>query len=280
MRRFVSGEFDVLLCTTIIESGVDIPSANTILIDRADRFGISDLYQLRGRVGRSSHKAYAYLLLPTTGGVESDARQRINAVMKYSSLSAGFSLALRDLEIRGAGNILGREQSGHITAVGFGLYCQLLKQSVAKLKGEPVPQLIDVELRLDIVELAPEAEESRCAAIPFSYIGDEPLRIGMYRKIAQASTQDEVESIGVELRDRFGPVPRPVSRLLTIAAVRLAAAARGIRLVETRGAKVRLFRGEDYLMRAGRFPRLSAGSVDAQLEELLHWVRAADEWGG
>ena len=134
--RFVAGKIDVLVCTTIIESGLDIPNANTIIIDRADRFGLADLYQLRGRVGRAEHKAYAYLLLPREMMTVGAARKRINAIKQYSSLGAGFRIAMRDLEIRGAGSILGTAQSGHIVAVGFDLYCQLLKQAVAQLKGE------------------------------------------------------------------------------------------------------------------------------------------------
>ena len=136
MARFVAGKIDVLVCTTIIESGLDIPNANTIIIDRADRFGLADLYQLRGRVGRAEHKAYAYLMLPREMMTVGAARKRINAIKQYSSLGAGFRIAMRDLEIRGAGSILGTAQSGHIMAVGFDLYCQLLKQAVAQLKGE------------------------------------------------------------------------------------------------------------------------------------------------
>ena len=155
MTKFVNGEADVLLSTTIIESGLDIPNANTILIDRADRFGLSDLYQLRGRVGRYKHQAYAYLLLPRHAGLLADARKRIAALKQYSTLGSGFKIAMRDLEIRGAGNLLGPEQSGQITAVGFDLYCQLLKQSVAALKGEPVKPRVSVDLHLDFLALNP-----------------------------------------------------------------------------------------------------------------------------
>jgi transcription-repair coupling factor (superfamily II helicase) len=144
MTKFVNGEADVLLSTTIIESGLDIPNANTIIIDRADRFGLSDLYQLRGRVGRYKHQAYAYLLLPRHASLLTDVRKRISAIKQYSTLGSGFKIAMRDLEIRGAGNLLGAEQSGHITAVGFELYCQLLKQSVAALKGEKVKPRVEV----------------------------------------------------------------------------------------------------------------------------------------
>ena len=149
MQRFVAGKVDVLVCTTIIESGLDIPNANTIIIDRADRFGLADLYQLRGRVGRAEHKAYAYLLLPREMMTVGAARKRINAIQQYSSLGAGFRIAMRDLEIRGAGSILGTAQSGHIVAVGFDLYCQLLKQAVAQLKGEKLRPRLEVEVRLD-----------------------------------------------------------------------------------------------------------------------------------
>jgi len=160
MAKFINGEADVLVSTTIIESGIDIPNANTIIIDRADRFGLSDLYQLRGRVGRYKHQAYAYLLLPRHASLLSDVRKRISAIKQYSSLGSGFKIAMRDLEIRGAGNLLGPQQSGHITAVGFDLYCQLLKQSVGSLKGEKVQRRAEVQLRLDFLALNP-GEEGR-----------------------------------------------------------------------------------------------------------------------
>lgn len=159
MARFINGEADVLVSTTIIESGIDIPNANTIIIDRADRFGLSDLYQLRGRVGRYKHQAYAYLLLPRHATLLTDVRKRISAIRQYSSLGSGFKIAMRDLEIRGAGNMLGSEQSGHITAVGFDLYCQLLKQSISVAKGEKIKPRIHVELRLDFIALN-SAEEN------------------------------------------------------------------------------------------------------------------------
>jgi transcription-repair coupling factor (superfamily II helicase) len=155
MTRFVNGVIDVLLSTTIIESGIDIPNANTILIDRADRFGLADLYQLRGRVGRYKHQAYAYLLIPRHAALLADARKRINAVKQFSSPGSGFKIAMRDLEIRGAGNLLGAEQSGHIAAVGFELYCHLLKQSVAVLQGKPLPTRLPVAVHFDFLDLSP-----------------------------------------------------------------------------------------------------------------------------
>src|SRR6058998_1445122 len=192
MARFIAGKTDVLVCTTIIESGLDIPNANTIIIDRADQFGLADLYQLRGRVGRAEHKAYAYLLLPREMMTIGAARKRISAIKQYSSLGAGFRVAMRDLEIRGAGSILGTAQSGHIVAVGFDLYCQLLKQAVAQLKGEKPRLRLDVDLRLDFV-VTNEAEfvmppkvpvqepdsfpHKIPAFIPVTYVSDPALRI-------------------------------------------------------------------------------------------------------
>ena len=194
MQRFVAGKIDVLVCTTIIESGLDIPNANTIIIDRADRFGLADLYQLRGRVGRAEHKAYAYLLLPREMMTVGAARKRINAIQQYSSLGAGFRIAMRDLEIRGAGSILGTAQSGHIVAVGFDLYCQLLKQAVAQLKGEKLRPRLEVEVRLDFVAtnegeyLAAGPEKLVPAFIPTAYISDAALRIQAYRNLAEITT--------------------------------------------------------------------------------------------
>src|SRR5213075_2836636 len=174
MTEFVNGQADVLLSTTIIESGLDVPNANTIIIDRADRFGLSDLYQLRGRVGRYKHQAFAYLLLPRNAGLLADARKRISAIKQYSTLGSGFKIAMRDLEIRGAGNLLGAEQSGHITAVGFELYCQLLKQSVSSLRGEKVKPRVEVQVRIDFLALNPgEDSPGLDAPSPDIFAGDQ-----------------------------------------------------------------------------------------------------------
>jgi len=274
MHRFVRAEFDVLLCTTIIESGVDIPNVNTILIDRADRFGMADLYQLRGRVGRFKHQAYAYLLLPRHGRLFDTARQRIGAIKRYSSLGAGFKLALRDLEIRGAGNLLGAEQSGHIAAVGFDLYCQLLKRTIARLRGEQPPPLIDVKLRLDFIDLAPgAAADAPTAVLPIAYLEDENLRVGAYRKLAAAATEAEIDELAAEFRDRFGPVPAAVDRLLKIARLRIIAAGRGVQAIEVAGDKVMITRGGEFVMRGNHFPRLKAKDASAKLDELIQLVR-------
>ncbi|MEX2599958.1 MAG: transcription-repair coupling factor, partial [Dehalococcoidia bacterium] len=171
MRTFSNGDSDVLLCTTIIESGVDMPNVNTMIIDRADRFGLAELYQLRGRVGRYKHQAYCLLLLPSKGGSRAIARERIRVIRKYSALGSGFKIALRDLEIRGAGNLLGPQQSGHIASVGFELYCQLLEQSIRKLKKQPPEQIVDVKVRFDFLKLSPEqVDDGAACCLPVSYI--------------------------------------------------------------------------------------------------------------
>jgi len=275
MQRFTAGEFDLLLCTTIIESGMDIPRANTILIDRADRFGIADLYQLRGRVGRSNHKAYAYLLLPPHGYIDSDARERIHAIRKHSDLGAGFNLAVRDMEIRGAGNILGAAQSGHIAAVGFGIYCQLLKRSIAKLKGEKAPPLIDTEIRLDFISLTPGSlptDESAPAYIPFSYISSERLRVATYRRIAESTESNDIEALQHELRDRFGKIPPTVSRLLTIAEIRIQAARKQIQSLAVRNSRIIIRINNQYTKTAARFPTLTATAPDNKLHELQQYI--------
>ena len=276
MHRFTRGDFDVLLCTTIIESGLDIPTVNTILIERADRFGLAELYQLRGRVGRYKHQAYAYLLLPRHGRLFDTARKRIGAIKQYSSLGAGFKLALRDLEIRGAGNLLGAAQSGHIAAVGFDLYCQLLKRSVALLKGEKPPLIIEVETRLDFLDFATGAAAAENAAVlPNDFIEDESLRVRAYRKIAEASSEKELEDLRADLRDRFGPFPPAAGRLLKVAKLRIAAAECGVRSIEVDEDKVMLRRGNDtWFMPGGHYPRLSATKPAAKLDELIRIVRA------
>jgi transcription-repair coupling factor (superfamily II helicase) len=263
------------LCTTIIESGLDVPNANTILIDRADRFGLAELYQLRGRVGRSKHQSYAYMLLPTQAHVDPTARRRIQAIRQYSGSGAGFRLAMRDLEIRGAGNLLGSEQSGHIAAVGFGLYCQLLRRTVAQARGEALPPVIDVETTLDFISLSPaDAGSAHAALIPFTYIEDERLRVSMYRRVAEAAYVKEIRALRQTFRDRFGPVPPECDRLLKLAELRVLAASQGFQSIEVETGKVMLRRRGNYLMLpGGKFPRLKAGPPDAQLGELLAMLR-------
>ena len=279
MSGFVSGKIDVLVSTTIIESGLDIPNANTIIIDRADRFGLADLYQLRGRVGRAEHKAYAYLLLPREMMTVGAARKRINAIKQYSSLGAGFRIAMRDLEIRGAGSILGTAQSGHIVAVGFDLYCQLLKQAVAQLKGEKFKARLEVDLRLDFVatneaEFVQMGGAARVPAfIPSSYIGETTLRIQAYRTLAQISTREQWDRLRKDWRDRFGKFPGAVDNLLTLTEIKLAAAKAAVTRVEVRDGKLMLTRGGDFILVGGKFPRLSTGKIDRNLAEVLELTR-------
>src|SRR5678815_5092937 len=211
MRTFINGDADVLLSTTIIESGIDIPNANTIIIDRADRFGLSDLYQLRGRVGRYKHQAYAYLMIPRHAGLLSDARKRISALKQYSTLGSGFKIAMRDLEIRGAGNILGAQQSGHITAVGFELYCQLLKQSVSSLRGEPVKPRLDVYIRLDFLPQNAIQEASETPAPKARRRkSSEDLQISVPRETAtyksRPDSEEEVETPTVQRAAAYIPL--------------------------------------------------------------------------
>ncbi len=284
MQRFVAGETDVLVSTTIIESGLDIPNANTIIIDRADRFGLADLYQLRGRVGRAQHKAYAYLMLPRDMMTVGAARKRVNAIKQYSSLGAGFKIAMRDLEIRGAGNILGTAQSGHIIAVGFDLYCQLLKQAVAKLKGEKVKPRIETVLRLDFV-VTNEAEfaiaergmrnaDYAPAFLPGAYISEPQTRIQAYRKLAEAGSQAQLDQLRKAWRDRFGPLPEAVEHLLIMAEIKVAASARKIAKLEVKEGKLMLTRGGDFVLIGGKFPRLTADSPAKQLRELSALIKS------
>jgi transcription-repair coupling factor (superfamily II helicase) len=277
MRAFVRAEFDVLLCTTIIESGLDIPNVNTILIERSDRFGLAELYQLRGRVGRYKRKAYAYFLLPRHGRLLDDARRRLSAIRRYSQLGAGFRLAMRDLEIRGAGNLLGPQQSGHIAAVGFDLYCQLLKRTVAALKGESIPALIECELKLDFIDLSPAASDEESAAVlPARFVDDETLRIRVYREIASASSLQELDRVRSGLADRYGVLPAAVERLFALARLRITASLRGVRRIEVEGDKAVFSFGADrYYMPGGRFPRLRAATPSAKLEELHRLASAA-----
>ena len=271
MRRFEAGEYDLLLCTTIIESGLDIPRANTIIVNRADRFGLADLYQLRGRVGRSSKRGYAYLLIPPQGVMDADARQRIAALQRHGGLGGGLNLALRDLEIRGAGNMLGAEQSGHIASVGFALYCQLLRRTVARLKGEKPPPLVDVELSLDFITLSPGIVGEDASCIPYSYIEDDSLRMNFHRRIAGAVTVAELRDLRGELAERFGPEPAEVKRMLRMAELRVLAAGAGVSRIEVQGDIARLFLrdGQPYVLRNGKLPRISGKTPDAKLTSLF-----------
>jgi len=213
MLNFVTGRTDVLVATTIIESGLDIPNANTIFIHQADQYGLADLHQLRGRVGRYKHRAYCYLMLEEGKTLTSTAARRLKAVEEFSELGAGFKIALRDLEIRGAGNILGTEQSGHIAAVGYELYCQLLENAVRALKREPLKEHRHVAIDLPV-----------SAYLPVEYVPPGRQKIEMYRKVSNVQSREQLEQVRDEFRDRFGPLPPQVEMLLELRELQLVAA--------------------------------------------------------
>jgi transcription-repair coupling factor (superfamily II helicase) len=312
MTRFVSGGFDVLVCTTIIETGLDIPNCNTLIIEGADRFGLAQLYQLRGRVGRFNRQAYAYLLLHKNLPLLDPARKRLSAIRQHDQLGAGLRIAIRDLELRGTGNLLGREQSGHIASIGFDLYCQLLRQNVARLKGEPFASSLRCEVRLDFTregtlsgstddepetETATEShayrvlrnqelDDERCetvdATLPADYITDVRLRIDMFRKIAMASTPDTVAQIEADMVDRFGKLPPPAAAFVSLAAIRCIAESRGVISVETEGNRLKCKRlrtgnnngaGNDEFIKLGaNFPHLTHRSPLRRLREIKNFL--------
>ncbi|MBR5096887.1 MAG: transcription-repair coupling factor, partial [Treponema sp.] len=214
-RRFKNGGFQVLVATTIIENGIDIPNVNTILLDRADMYGVSQLYQLRGRVGRSDRKAYAYMFYPENKALSEVAMKRLQVISDFTELGSGFKIAMKDLELRGAGNLLGRDQSGNVYSVGFDLYLRLLNEAVERLTAqkEYVPQN-EVLLELDYTGF-----------IPDTYVSNPQVKMEIYKKIAGVLSREELDSVYSELCDRFGPVPEEVESLLTLAEIRVIAGA-------------------------------------------------------
>jgi len=304
MTDFVAGKYQMLVCTTIIESGLDIPNCNTIIIEGADRFGLSQLYQLRGRVGRFKHQAYAYLLLHRHTRMMEIARQRLNAMRTHNQLGAGFRIAMRDLELRGAGNLLGAEQSGHIVGVGFELYCQLLRQSVARLKGEKSAASVRASVKLDFVSVGEGemAENGRRryedsytviktaeddasgsvdvsriqARIPPTYLGETRLRIDFYRKLALADSTAKLKEIETDLKDRFGKFGDEVRALLLVTEIRIRAEQKNIVSVETESSRLKCLRNsgrrDDLVMIGTRFPRLTAPKPLLRLKEIISFL--------
>jgi transcription-repair coupling factor (superfamily II helicase) len=302
MTEFVAGRYQVLVSTTIIESGLDIPNSNTIIIEGADRFGLSQLYQLRGRVGRFKHQAYAYLLLHRHTRLLEIARQRLTAMRQNNQLGAGFRIAMRDLELRGAGNLLGAEQSGHIVGVGFELYCQLLRQSVARLKGEKSAAAIRASVKLDFVFVGEGAapasdigrhtdgytaikdaenehavEVSRIQArIPPAYLAETRLRIDVYRKLAMSDSLAALKQIEADLRDRFGKFGDEVRALLLITEIRIRAEQKGIVSVETESSRLKCLRNsgrrDDWVQVGTRFPRLTTPKPLLRLKEIISFL--------
>jgi transcription-repair coupling factor (superfamily II helicase) len=213
MIDFWNGEYDVMVATTIIESGLDLPKVNTLIVERADLLGLAQLYQLRGRVGRSDQRAYAYLFHPAEQSLTEEAHRRLEAIGEATDLGSGFQLALRDLEIRGAGSILGEVQSGHIAAVGFDLYAELVAEAVSELEGrEPVPPPAEVRIDLPVD-----------AHLPETYVADQELRLEAYRRLATTASNDQVDDVAAEWADRFGPLPPAAEALVALARLRVEA---------------------------------------------------------
>jgi len=308
MLRFIEGRFQVLVCTTIIESGIDIPNCNTLIIEGADRFGLSQLYQLRGRVGRFRQQAYAYLLLHRHTRLLDVARKRLHAIRQHNQLGAGFRIAMRDLELRGAGNLLGSEQSGHIVGVGFELYCQLLRQSISRLKGEPAAAQIRASVKLDFLLMGEARAGSRptpaaskhqdgytalrdeetagsdCppaeARIPHDYIPELRLRVDLYRRLAMCENLAAVRQLASDIQDRFGSPPESTRALLLATEVRCLAESKLIVSVECEGNRLKLRRAsgrspaspEDFVMLGARFPRLTGQTALVRLREVFDFL--------
>ena len=252
MSDFIAGKFDMLLATTIVESGLDIPNANTIFIDQAENYGLSDLHQLRGRVGRYKHKAYCYLLIDPRKHLNPTAAKRLQAIETFSQMGAGFAISMRDLEIRGAGNLLGTQQSGHISTIGYELYCQLLEKAVRQLKHMPEKMSIGVEVDLPIAAFLPE-----------DYVPDRRQKIDIYRRLTRLDKFVQIEELKEELIDRFGPLPAPVKRLLSLSEVKLEAATWQI---------ASIYRQDKYLTF-----RFRDRSRMAQLNKLRPMIRIIDD---
>lgn len=234
INGFVAGEFDVLVCTTIIESGIDMPNVNTMIVENADRLGLAQLYQIRGRVGRSERQAYAYITYRPDKVLNEDARKRLAAIRDYTELGSGFRIALRDLEVRGAGNLLGGEQSGHLDAIGYDLYCRMLDETMKELKGDEDTQITAdclIDLKID-------------AMIPGTYIEDEGQRMEVYRRALHIGTAEDWSDLMDELIDRYGEPPRPLIQMLDIALVRARASACGIDRIEAQGKDLFLYLAE------------------------------------
>ncbi len=259
MARFLAGEADILLSTTIIESGLDIPSANTILINRADQFGLAELYQLRGRVGRSGRQAYTVLLVPPESSLTEDAHRRLEALQEFTELGSGFKIAARDLEIRGAGNLLGAEQSGHIAAIGFDLYLKMIQDAVHALRGsEPEPE-VEPSLSLPVA-----------AFIPEDYMADAYHRLAFYKRFASADSPETLAALRAELVDRFGPPPEPVDRLIDVMALKRLARGLAVEKIDSGDRRI-------VIATSPRSP-LSRGAVDALLAAYPRQIRFLSEY--
>jgi len=274
MQLFMTGKIDILVSTTIIESGLDIPNANTIIIDRADRFGLAELYQLRGRVGRYHNQAYAYLILPPIETLPTDARQRLAAIRRYTHLGAGFKLAMRDLEIRGAGNILGSEQSGYIASVGFELYSTLLKQAVAKLSNTTLPQQRQISFIMDTISFAIcNTNKKTIATIPPTYIQDENLRLNCYQRLNELTTIQKLKNYQSELIDRYGTMPECVETLLQITQLKILANKLNVFSIRIKEQQLYLETNQGFIKTTNKLlPKLKAKTAKKQLLEIKKFL--------
>jgi transcription-repair coupling factor (superfamily II helicase) len=257
---FWDGQYDVLVCTTIIESGIDMPSVNTLVVDRADMLGLGQLHQIRGRVGRSGQRAYAYLFYPQNRVLSEEAYERLKTIGEATELGSGFRIAMRDLEIRGAGNLLGEGQSGHIAAVGYDLYCQMVTEAVAQLKGEPIAEPVDIKLDLPMP-----------AFLPTEYVEREEQRLEAYRRLASVTAADQVVDIEAEWIDRFGPIPDPATNLLALARLRAACHQRAIGEISVlRNTTAKIAPLDLRMSEQTRLKRLSRGAIYKPDAEELH----------
>jgi transcription-repair coupling factor (superfamily II helicase) len=250
MMRFWNREADVLVSTVIIESGLDVPNANTLIVDRADALGLSQMYQLRGRVGRSTDRAFAYFFFAPQREMTDEARERLATISANQALGSGFKIALRDLEIRGAGNLLGAEQSGHIAAVGFDLYCQLVTEAVGELKGETPPAPVEVTIDVPVD-----------AYLPTEYLSRDDVRMEAYRRLAAVTTPADVDDIRDEWQDRYGPPPGPAAALLDVARLRAECVRTGMRSLSVQRGVARITGLELRESQKIRLRRLVPGAV-------------------
>jgi transcription-repair coupling factor (superfamily II helicase) len=234
MLQFVGGEAKILVCTAIIENGIDIPRANTLIVDRADLFGLSQLYQLRGRVGRSKERAYCYLLVPSLSELNEEARSRLEAIERFTELGSGLKVAALDLELRGAGDFLGAEQSGFVSSVGFDLFCHMLRDAAAELQGTHVQPEVEPELSFDVETLLPEA-----------YVSDIGVRLSLYKRLSLARDAAEVDEIAWSMEDRFGPAPLEARHLIQLMRQKTVLRRLSVLACEANAEQVRLRLRED-----------------------------------
>lgn len=279
MMDMLDGEIDVLVCTTIIETGLDIPNVNTIIIDDADRLGLSQLYQLRGRVGRSNRRAFAYLLYKKDKALKEEAVKRLSAIKEFTEFGSGFKIAMRDLEIRGAGNILGAQQHGHMDSVGYDMYCKILAESIGELTGEPIK-----EEEPAVVDLPVEAH------IPPQYIKNHTARLEIYKKITQLSSEEDYIDISDEITDRFGDMPKSVISLLDVALIKALCLEVGIREVSQKNDRIFFYFAGDVnfetisgliaeykgriLLSAGKMPYFTFNATTEEKKNLLASVKS------